>query len=137
MVCLIEDGVIESIHIDELKFLIEFLKLQNNGDKNSDKITSVLMNLTFDEEQKNYVVSLCYELALLKPLVSIFVSNIESPDYFSCLNILMSHLDNALQSKKEQEAEIIMKQILELVKNALKRVISSKRELKLQHLTNE
>jgi hypothetical protein len=166
---LIEDKVIQNVDFDELKVLIEFLKMQakpvdaprpgqslenkenigeiGNSAKNFDKIVSVLINLEFDEEQKNYVVSLCYELGLLKPLISIFVGNIHAPDYFSCLNILMSQFQTALAEKNSVQnsqnvnlqfkAENIIKQILDLIKNGLERISATKRQLNLHELTKK
>jgi hypothetical protein len=145
VVCLIGDGVIKKLDIDELRLLVEYLKLeagQNLGpeSKNSlnfEKICTVLMNLDLDgEKQKNFVVSLCYELGLLKPLVTIFVGDVLSPDYFSCLNILMTHFQQSQNSEKSQ-MEPILKQIIDLIQNGISRIKSTKKELKLTHLTKK
>ena len=81
---LVKERVVEALHEEELKIVIEYFKLKNEPEV----LSGMLLALEFKDDEKDVVVSVCYDLGLMEPLIKIFLGNQTKPDYFSCLNLL-------------------------------------------------
>lgn len=97
--------------------IISYL-LNTKGDRA--KASVVLLGLEYSESQKDRIVSICYELDLIAPLVNLLINSETSPDFLSCLNNLYRKV---LSSKEDEMRHECIISILNVIEIAIQRII--------------